>query len=77
MYCAQVSEWDAEFVEADQVLAALAGLLQQFQQQEEQLSSGSGSSSSATPVDPAALRQALSDVPGQGFMMGERAACEV
>ena len=74
VYCAQVSEWDAEFVEADPVLVALAGLFQQFWQQEEQVSSGN---SMAAPVDPAALRQALSDLPGQGYMMGERAAREV
>lgn len=61
--------WGAAFCSNDAVLGALHTLYQQFEQQEAQRHGGD--SGSLAPVDPSALREALAQLPGQQFGLGE------
>lgn len=67
---AQVAAWDAPFYESHPLLSALHGLFSQLAEQEAQRQGGA-SGGSLPPVDPSALREALAQLPGQQFRVGE------
>ena len=58
---------------ADALLAALQALFAQFEAQEAQRQGGGGGP--LAPVDPTPLREALAQLPGQQFGLGEWVAC--